>query len=296
SLRAVAGEEIASALSAAREDFKLRLGFDPGEASVIFTEQGDDLQAEVRVRDMVAGPAEVHPGGRLVPCPPENRAGAAATPDGQPALWADAARPEGWEWREVFRWGVFARLVAVAPMMFTAEHAAEWADQACKRLPAFAAAGRGAAWFLAAMRELLRCGLPAVPPHLAAEIATGGEPEAQRAALRRLAAHRIFAEARGSLLARQLHPDGRVLLDRLEEGQPVGQELDNLREVLIAETWKRPDWRWPVVFVESRYVEQLTALLAGKTHQAVVLKPEELPASLPLPPIEVLGNGLRESL
>ncbi|MCX7598362.1 MAG: FHIPEP family type III secretion protein, partial [Armatimonadetes bacterium] len=47
SLRAVAGEEIASALSAAREDFKLRLGFDPGEASVIFTEQGDDLQAEV---------------------------------------------------------------------------------------------------------------------------------------------------------------------------------------------------------------------------------------------------------
>lgn len=300
SLRAVAGDEISSVLSLVREDLKLRLGFDPGEALLVFADWASDRQVEVRVRDMLAGPVDVYPERRLVPCPTggsdAGTGAASVTPDGRAAVWVDAAGPDGWDWREVFRWGIFARLVTVAPLLFTAEHAAEWVERARDKLPASAMPGPGAAWLLGAMRDLLRWGLPVVAPALVAEVAAEGEGDAQRAMLRRLAAHTMFAEARGALLARQLHPDGRALLDRLEEGQPVGRELDSLRAVLLAEAHKRPDWRWPVVFVESRYVEQLTALLAGKTDQAVVLRPEELPMSLPLPPIEVLGNGLRESL
>lgn len=300
SLRAIAEDEISSALSLVREDLKLRLGFDVGEALVAFADWGADPQVEVRVQDMFAGPVDVHPGHKLVPWATGNGdaapAVAAATPDGRSGVWLDAAGADGWDWREVFRWGIYARLVAVAPLLFTAEHAAEWVERAREKLPGSVMAGPGAAWLLGTMRDLLRCGLPVVAPALVAEIAAEGDGDAQRAMLRRLAAHTMFAEARGALLARQLHPDGRALLDRLDEGQPVGQELDSLRAMLLAEAHKRPDWRWPVIFVEGRYVEQLTALLAGKTDQAVVLRPEELPMSLPLPPIEVLGNGLRESL
>jgi len=106
-LQSVPEGEIASILSSVREDVRLRLGFDPGAPAVVSADWGADPQAEVWVRDMMAGPVDVQPGRKLVPCAPEDAN--AAAPDGRAAAWVEGPSLAGWEWDEVLRWrGLFS--------------------------------------------------------------------------------------------------------------------------------------------------------------------------------------------
>jgi hypothetical protein len=251
------------ALPRLREDLTLRLGFDPGLPSEPLPVDPSLPPGEIEllVRDLRAG--------RF------SSAGVGDSPD-------------------EIRWALFARLVAAAHLLLTRERAAALADLASAALGLGTARRLPASALHPLLRRLLEAGLPIPPPDLLADAVASGGRDDQLASLRRAAVHYLMGSSRGHLLARQLHPDGRALLERLRDGEPIGEDLDAMRQTLLAVSQTRPDRRWPMLLVEPQWAEQLARLLSGSTAEVVVVSPSDLPLFLPTPPVEVLQDGLRQ--
>ena len=84
------------------------------------------------------------------------------------------------------------------------------------------------------------------------------------------------------------------MLERLHDGEPIGEALDDMRDTILSASQSRPDRRWPMLLVEPSWAEQLSRLLSGSTAEVVLVDPADLPLHLPMPPVEVLSDGLRQ--
>ncbi len=249
---------LANGLPGLRDDLLARLGFDPGVPTsppVADPSLPPDV-VELLVRDL--------PAGRIV-------FGADDLP-----------------------LSLFSHLVASAHLLLTHDRVTALADAASAALGDAAPRRLFAADLHPALRRLLHDGLPVPPPDLLAEALSLGPLDEQPAALRRAALHYLVASARGRLLARQLHPDGRAMLERLHDGEPIGEALDDMRDTILSASLTRPDRRWPMLLMEPSWAEQLSRLLSGSAAEVIVVDPADLPLHLPTPPVEVLPDGFRQ--
>jgi hypothetical protein len=256
----VSAAMLADVLSGLRDDLTARLGFDAGLPS--FPPLADPSlpsgAAELLVRDLPAGRID---------------------------LSSDA---------DALSDALFSHLIASAHLLLTHDRVTALADAASATLGAAAPRRLCAADLHPALRRLLLEGLPIPPPDLLADALSFGPLDEQPAALRRAAVHYLVASARGSILARQLQPEGRAMLERLHDGEPIGEALDDMRDTILSASQSRPDRRWPMLLVEPSWAEQLSRLLSGSTAEVVLVDPADLPLHLPMPPVEVLSDGLRQ--
>lgn len=177
--------------------------------------------------------------------------------------------------------------VANAELLFTTADA----RQIAHGLAEAGATQVGTADVLSLVRGLLARGLPVPPVELFADaIGISGDEHLRRIELAKMAVRTLLASAGERYLARQLHQDARQLLQEMVEGGFVGEEVEALRYRIVAEAWKRPDWRWPMVIVEAELRPHLERLLADCRAEIVVIGPDELPAGVRIPSVEVLGS------
>ncbi len=84
------------------------------------------------------------------------------------------------------------------------------------------------------------------------------------------------------------------MLERLHDGEPIGEALDDMRDTILSASLTRPDRRWPMLLMEPSWAEQLSRLLSGSAAEVIVVDPADLPLHLPTPPVEVLPDGFRQ--
>lgn len=282
-------DPVASILSHCR----LRLGFEPGRPHVRLVAGTDDEQCviQVIVRSLRVGEVTVRPAQLLSTASSSAQGTAASAPDGRPAVWVDSAvaPADALPWQDVAEWGVVRHLTISADLLITPAMAAEWTRKA---RAVFASGGSvpgvlSVAWVTLRLRELVQSGLPAPPPELLADAAVHTDIDQQRSTLRRLSLRYMAGEAGERMVARQLHPKLRRIFGGLVAGEPVGPDLQAARDQLIAESWRRPHWLWPMLLAEGQLAQPLADLLADRIAEIVVVRPDELPPSMPLPAAEV---------
>jgi hypothetical protein len=262
-------ESLAELLQQVREDLDVRLGLDPGlpDSAPRVDASLPRGTVELLARGLPVGRVEFGPWASGTPAPSEE---------------------------DDLRWSLFSQLVGAAHLLLTADRVAALADEAATEESEGPAQRLSPADLLPELRALLRDGLPLPPVDLLIDALSLGPQEQRSAALRVASVHYLVASARGLLLARQLHPDGRELLERLRDGESVGEALDDMIDALLVASRTRPDRRWPMLVVEPQWAEQLSRLMSGRAAEVLVLSPADLPLFVPMPPVEVLQDGLRQ--
>ncbi len=288
-IRVVAGpgglfdEQLRETLRELRAALHARLGTDPGPIEFQEDPAGEDGAFRLIMRGLEVGHAWRCHGEAAVLGEGEDRA-----PDGRPMRWLHRGEraDRAMTCAELVRWWAYRAAVASAELLFTADAAAEIAAQIAE---ATGAQLTGAADVLAVGRHVLARGLPLPPVELFADaFAAGGERSGRERLVAQMAVRTLLARAGEACLARQLHQDARQLLQEMAAGGFVGDHIEQLRQRVVEETWKRPDWRWPMLVIEGDLREVLERLLADRRAEVVVIHPDELPSGVGMPSVEVL--------
>ncbi len=277
-----------------------RLGFDIGPVELKPSDRAAGDEAVVVVRGIEAGRWRAHPGHSLTLSEEGAEVGGDVAPDGRPARWQNQAEAsqDSLPWHEVLVWAVVRFIVQYAELIATHEVASQWTVQVRAALARSGISTVSAAisWTMNRARELLGRGLPLPPVQLWADVAVLSDADEQRRLLRRLSLQYLVSQAGGHLLARQLHPSGQYLLADLAAGEAVSEELEHLRREVIAASWQRPHWLWPMLVTCKDAAETLAHLFADRLAEIVVVSPEELPPTLSIPVLEVpdIGRGTNQ--
>ncbi|MBC7288391.1 MAG: FHIPEP family type III secretion protein [Armatimonadetes bacterium] len=281
-------DTLTRSLEELRAELRLRLGFDPGEIDLRQLDGTTPSTFRLLVRGLDLGMSFACPGAYAIV-----GEGPHTAPDGRPIQWSDQPGTAGlrMSWEEIVRWWAFRLLVANAELLFSYRSAAWLAGEVNRHLSGLTGLTMNAAAVFSIAQPLLARGLPLPTAELLADAVGVGEEAPRRLHLTQTAVRVLLSASGGQCLARQLHPDSRRLLRDLAGGAFAGPELEALRASIIAEAWLRPNWRWPLLLIDEEHVAVLERLLADHRAEVVVLAPDELPAGVALPTIEVLGSG-----